>query len=87
MKTLKELLDERSVLMNRANTESKAGEAEKRELTAEEFQTFSATMDEVRALDVLIAQKRALEDFARARAPKVTATLRQAISVTFRVIT
>lgn len=67
-KTLKELLDERALKAEAADTASKVGDAESRNLTPEEFKTFNDLLGEVRALDEQIVQARAIEAFQAGRA-------------------
>lgn len=67
-KTLRELLDERAAKGEAAETASKVGDAENRNLTPEEFKTFEDLTGEIRALDVQIDQARAIESFQAGRA-------------------
>ncbi|MCE7071996.1 phage major capsid protein [Dyadobacter sp. CY327] len=68
-RTLKELLDERSVKYYEA--EALALEADKRSLNAEERTSFTTLTSEVAELDSQIATARALEAFAAGRAASV----------------
>jgi HK97 family phage major capsid protein len=70
-KTLKQLLDERALKATEADTASKAGDAEKRDLNTEEFKVFSELLGEIRALDASIEQARAIESFQAGRAASV----------------
>lgn len=67
-KTLKELRDLRAAKLIEAEAASKVGDAENRDLTTSEFESFKALNEEVRGLDVQIAQAVELETFAQNRA-------------------
>ncbi|KQS33965.1 phage major capsid protein [Dyadobacter sp. Leaf189] len=68
MGKLKDLRDKRAVKFEEMQTASKVGEAEKRDLTDDEFNAFKALKQEVVDLDAQIARQEELENLPLARA-------------------
>lgn len=67
-KTVKQLLEERAQKFIEMETASQAGDAEKRELTEQEFADFKKLKDEVSEIDTKIERARELEDIQKMRA-------------------
>ena len=67
-KTLKDLKDELALRSAEADTLSKAGDAEQRNLNTEEFAAFEAKMEEVRSIQAEVRQLEAVEAFQAGRA-------------------
>jgi len=70
-KTVKELLEERALKFKEMEDASQVGDAEKRDLTDQEFANFKKLKEEVSGIDTKIERARELEDIQKMRSVTV----------------